>query len=115
MNHRFGYSNSTDSGTASPRRSLLAAAVLAGVTTLAFANVAQAADDGHPDLERITFYGIIDIGVAYQSHGTPLSQDWGNGLNYLIAKGSNKSITSIAPSGLGQSRLGVKGVEAIKR
>jgi predicted porin len=51
--------------------------------------------------------------VAYQPHGTPVSQDWGNGLNYLIAKASNKSITTVAPNGLGQSRLGVKGKEDI--
>ena len=111
MNHRFGYSNSTDSGTASPRRSLLAAAVLAGVTTLAFANVAQAADDGTLTWNGITFYGTIDVGVAYESHGTPLSQDFYPGLEYLISKNSNKSITTVAPSGLSQSKLGVKGKE----
>jgi predicted porin len=113
MNHRFGYSNSTDSGTASPRRSLLAAAVLAGVTTLAFANVAQAADDGTLTWNGITLYGTVDIGVAYQDHGAPLSQDFYPGLEYLISKNSNKSITSVAPSGLSQSKLGVKGKEAL--
>jgi predicted porin len=122
MNYCFGHSNSINSsiasGTAaiapagfSPRRSLLAAAVIAGVATAAFANVAQAADDGSLTWNGITLYGTVDIGVAYVSHGAPLSQDFYVGLPYLISKNSNKSITSVAPSGLSQSKLGVKGKE----
>ncbi|MDR3388467.1 MAG: porin [Rudaea sp.] len=119
MKHRFGHSNSADfraaaaaaSSGSSPRRSLLAAAVIAGVATAAFANSAQAADDGSLTWNGITLYGTVDIGVAYQTHGTPLSQDFYPGLEYLIAKNSNKSITSVAPNGLSQSKIGVKGKE----
>jgi predicted porin len=119
MNHRFGHSNPIAScATAaiapaafSPRRSLLAAAVIAGVATAAFANVAQAADDGTLTWNGITLYGAVDVGVAYQTHGTPLSQDFYPGLEYLVQKNSNKSITSVAPSGLSQSKIGVKGTE----
>ncbi len=35
------------------------------------------------------------------------------GLGYIISKNSNKPITSIAPNGLSQSRIGVKGTEKI--
>ena len=61
----------------------------------------------------ITLYGAFDIGVSYQSHGAPLSQDWFVGVQYLIDKKSNKSITSIAPNGLSQSKLGLRGKEAL--
>jgi len=74
---------------------------------------ALAADDGSLTWNGITLYGVLDIGVAYQTHGTPLSQDWFVGVEYLISKNSNKSITSVAPNGLSQSRIGVKGTEQI--
>src|SRR3984893_11349094 len=34
----------------------------------------------------ITLYGLVDMGVTYQSHGAPLSNTAGLGLNYLITK-----------------------------
>ncbi len=88
-------------------------AVVAAVTTAAFVNVAHAADDGSLTWNGITLYGVYDIGVAYQTHGTPLSQDWMVGLEYLISKNSNKSITSVAPNGLSQSIIGLNGTEEI--
>lgn len=94
-----------------PRRALLAAAVLASAATFGAPRAAHA--DDTLTWNGITFYGVYDIGVAYQNHGAPVSQDWGLGLNYLISKQSNKSITSVAPNGLSQSRLGIKGKEEI--
>ncbi len=92
----------------SARKSLLAAAVVAGI---AMSSSAMAADD--LTWNGVTLYGVVDVGVTYESHGAPLSQDWGNGLFYLISKASNKSITTISQSGLSQSRLGVRGTEAV--
>lgn len=95
------------------RKSSLALALLAGIAALACANTASADDDGSLTWNGITLYGVYDIGVAYQTHGTPLSQDWMVGLEYTISKNSNKPITSIAPDGLSQSRIGIKGIEQI--
>jgi predicted porin len=61
----------------------------------------------------ITLYGGLDIGVAYQSHGTPQNGTYGPGLEYLISKNSNRSLVSIAPNGLSYSNIGLKGVEPI--
>ena len=55
----------------------------------------------------ITLYGTVDIGVAYQNHGAPLSQDFYPTLQYMIGSSSNKSITTIASNGLSQSKVGV--------
>ena len=93
----------------SARRLVLAAAV----STLALAGPAHAADDQSLTWNGITLYGVYDIGVGYQSHGAPLSQDWFVGVQYLIDKKSNKSNTSLAPDGLSQSRLGLRGNEKI--
>ncbi|WP_249352565.1 MULTISPECIES: porin [unclassified Rudaea] len=87
--------------------------IAAGLALLvcAWAGVAHA--DDSLTWNGITLYGAFDIGVAYQSHGAPLSQDWFVGVQYLIAKNSNKSITSVAPNGLSQSKLGLRGNEAL--
>ena len=93
---------------ASARAATMAACIAAVVAT----NV-SAAEDGSLTWNGITFYGTYDIGIAHQTHGTPLSQDWFVGVQYLISKSSNKPITSVAPNGLSQSRLGLKGVEPV--
>jgi predicted porin len=61
----------------------------------------------------ITFYGRIDVGVTYETHGVPFNGAYPNGVEWLISKNSNRSLTSIAPNGLGQSFLGLKGDEPI--
>jgi predicted porin len=61
----------------------------------------------------ITLYGTIDMGVAYLSHGAPLSGQWGPGLPYFIQNFSNNSITSVAGNGLSQSKVGLSGVESL--
>ena len=61
----------------------------------------------------ITLYGDVDIGGTYQSHGTPLSDHFGPGLEYLIQKNSNHSNFSVAPNALSYTTLGLKGVEQL--
>ena len=73
---------------------------------------AQAADDD-VTLNGITIYGTIDLGVAYQTHGTPLSNVFGPGLEYLLQKNSNKALFSLAPNGMSQSNIGVRGSEQL--
>ena len=71
------------------------------------------ADDGSLTFHGITLYGALDIGVAYQSHGAPLSNSAGLGLEYLISKNSNRSRFSIAPNAMTTSNIGLKGTEEI--
>lgn len=61
----------------------------------------------------ITLYGTVDVGVAYMTHGAPLSQTWGPGLPYFIQNFSNHSLVSAAPNGLSQSKVGLSGVESL--
>jgi predicted porin len=61
----------------------------------------------------ITLYGTIDIGVAYLSHGAPLSPTYGAGLPFNLSSYSNHPITSLAPNGLSQSKIGLSGVEPL--
>ncbi len=120
MKFRSEYLTSTESRNAPAmsatrlpsRRSLLAAAIVVGAATLCASGGAHA-DDSSLTWNGITLYGVVDVGVAYQNHGTPLSQDFYPGLEYMISKNSNKSITSVAPNGLSQSKIGIKGTEQL--
>ena len=61
----------------------------------------------------VTLYGTVDLGMAYLTHGAPLSAYYGPGLPFLIQKFNNKPILSLAPNGLSQSKIGLSGVEPI--
>src|ERR1700726_3209332 len=71
------------------------------------------ADDGSLTWHGITLYGGIDMGLAYQTHGTPLSNSAGFGLGYLISKNSNKPYFGAAPNALSASNIGLKGNEEL--
>jgi predicted porin len=59
----------------------------------------------------ITVYGTIDAGVTWQSHGTPFNGTAAVGQEYLISKNSNRALWGLAPNGLSQSNIGIKGNE----
>ncbi|MEP7044692.1 MAG: porin [Dokdonella sp.] len=94
------------------KKTALASAFVA-VLAIAGAPAAQAADDGSLTWNGITLYGTLDVGVAYQNHGAPLSDDFYVGLDYLVSKNGRKSISAVAPSGLSQSKVGLKGTEPL--
>lgn len=88
-------------------------AVCALACALSHTASAGGTDNNSLSWNGITLYGTVDIGVAYQSHGAPLSQDMYTGVAYLITKNSNRSITSVASNGLSQSKIGLKGTESL--
>jgi predicted porin len=61
----------------------------------------------------ITLYGRFDYGAGYESHGAPFNGNYANGVNTLIKKNGRVSHVTIAPNGLGQSFVGLKGKEPI--
>ncbi len=89
--------------------------VLLGITARA-----QAGDPGDLSLKDpipdnltwhgVTLYGVIDLDYAYQTHGVPLGGPFYPGLEYNISgsKNANKPISSLAESGLEQSKVGLK-------
>ena len=97
----------------SPRRSIVSAAVLAGLALAGVGSVARAADDTSLTWNGITLYGTVDVGLTYQTHGAPLSQDFYPTLQYIVQSSSNKSITSVSSNGLSQSKIGLRGNEAL--
>jgi predicted porin len=61
----------------------------------------------------VTLYGTVDMGIAYLTHGAPLSSQWAPGLPYFVQAFSNHSYFGAAGNGLSQSRVGISGVEPL--
>jgi predicted porin len=61
----------------------------------------------------ITVYGTIDAGVTWASHGAPFNGTSAVGVDYLIQKYSNRSRWALAPNGLTNSNIGIKGKEPL--
>ena len=90
------------------KKSVLALAVLAGI---ALSGSAAAADD--LTWNGITLYGVVDVGLAYQNHGTPYTDSWYPGAEWMISKNSNKSVSGIVSNPMSQSRVGLRAKEEI--
>ena len=54
----------------------------------------------------ITFYGAIDAGFGWQSHGAPFDPRSTPGASYLVQKYSRSSRWDLAPNGLQNSFIG---------
>ncbi len=81
----------------------------AAIALLAGAAAARA--DDSVSLNGITFYGTIDVGIAYDTHGVPNSPIGSVSSYSLIQKQSNHANFGVTENGLSQSKLGVKGAE----
>jgi predicted porin len=97
-------------------RTLSTGALLAGCL-LAAAGVAQAqvatpADDSLT-YKGITLYGIVDIGLQYESHGAPFSDYFPAGSADIVQKNSDHAEVGATPSNLSQSRVGLQGIEPL--
>ncbi len=90
-------------------------AVCWGTGTLAQAQSAAPAPKADSSLSwnGITLYGIVDVGVQYQTHGVPISDYFPAGTESIIQKNSNGSILAVTPSNLSQSRIGLSGNEPL--
>jgi len=61
----------------------------------------------------ITLYGIVDLGLQYQTHGAPINDYFPAGSADIVQKNSNGSIFGVTPNNLSQSRIGLQGLEPI--
>src|ERR1700716_923398 len=86
----------------------------------AVAAVAQAqgapapkAPDSSLTWNGITLYGIVDVGLQYQTQGVAASDYFPAGTESIIQKNSNGSVMAITPNNLSQSRIGLSGNEPL--
>ena len=96
-------------------RALLAAGALT-VSLSAFAQ--QKTGPGIPEDQSlswhgITLYGVIDLGLQYQTHGAPLSDYRPSASGNIVQKNSRQSVFGVTPSNEGQNRVGLQGIEPL--
>jgi hypothetical protein len=56
----------------------------------------------------VRFYGTIDVGFGYQTHGAPFDPNFVTGASYFLQKMNRTPMWGLAPNGLGQSNVGVQ-------
>ena len=61
----------------------------------------------------ITFYGVMDIGVQYDTHSAPFTPYRPSASGNIVRQNSRQSVIGLTPSNMGQSRVGLQGTEAI--
>ena len=121
----MSYANATCDESASRTRRCRGIARVGGAWVLAaacwaVAAVAQAqsapapkAPDSSLTWNGITLYGIVDVGLQYQTQGVAASDYFPAGTESIIQKNSNGSVMAITPNNLSQSRIGLSGNEPL--
>jgi len=61
----------------------------------------------------ITVYGVVDIGLQYDTHGAPFSAYRPAASGNIVQKNSRGSVIGLTPSNMGQSRIGLQGNEPL--
>jgi predicted porin len=63
--------------------------------------------------QGITLYGVVDIGVQYDTHSAPFTPYRPSASGNIVRQNSGESVTGLTPSNMGQSRVGLQGIERL--
>jgi predicted porin len=61
----------------------------------------------------ITLYGVLDIGFQYDTHSAPFTPFRPAASGNIVRQNSYQSVSGLTPSNIGQSRVGLAGVEPL--
>ena len=61
----------------------------------------------------ITLYGVIDVGVQYDTHGAPFTPYRPAASGNIVRQNDSRSVIGLTPSNMGQSRVGLQGIEPL--
>lgn len=92
---------------------LVAALSAAGLAHAQTAAAPASAADNSLTWHGITLYGTIDIGLQYESHGAPFSDYYTPASTNIVQKDSRESVFGATGSNVGQSKIGLRGLEPI--
>src|SRR5271170_5397111 len=63
--------------------------------------------------QGITLYGVVDIGFQYDTHSAPFTPYRPAASGNIVRQNGYQSVTGLTPSNMGQSRVGLQGVEPL--
>lgn len=63
--------------------------------------------------QGITLYGVVDVGIQYDTHSAPFSPYRPAASGNIVRSNSAGSVTGLTPSNMGQSRIGLQGNEPL--
>ena len=95
-----------------------ALALFSAMTASVPALAQQKTGPGVPSDDRltwqgITLYGVIDIGLQYDTHSAPFTPYRPSASGNIVRQNSNGSVIGLTPSNMGQSRVGLQGIEPL--
>src|ERR1700733_3972263 len=61
----------------------------------------------------ISLYGVIDIGVQYDTHSAPFTPYRPSASGNIVRQNGQQSVIGLTPSNMGQSRVGLQGTEVL--
>ncbi|HEY6620604.1 MAG TPA: porin [Steroidobacteraceae bacterium] len=64
-------------------------------------------------MQGITLYGVIDVGLQYDTHSAPFSSYRPAASGNIVRQNSLGSAIGLTPSNIGQSRVGLQGIEPL--
>src|SRR5579859_4563167 len=104
---------------AKPTRLLLCGLALAGALSVSVPAIAQQktgpgiTGDDSLTWHGITLYGVVDLGLKYDTHSAPFTPYRPAASGNIVRQNSRQSVTGLAPSNMGQSRVGLQGIETL--
>jgi predicted porin len=61
----------------------------------------------------VTLYGVIDVGVQYDTHSAPFTAYRPAASGNIVRQNDHQSVIGFTPSNMGQSRIGLQGIEPL--
>jgi predicted porin len=61
----------------------------------------------------ITLYGVIDVGIQYDTHSAPFTAYRPAASGNIVRQNDYRSVIGLTPSNMGQSRVGLQGIEPL--
>jgi predicted porin len=114
---KMGFKGSTFKGPGALKRECCALIMLSALAAVP-AIAQQKTGPGVPPDDSltwhgITLYGVIDIGLQYDTNGAPFSDYRPAASANIVQKNSRQSVFGATPSNMGQSRVGLQGAEPL--
>ncbi len=63
--------------------------------------------------QGITLYGVLDVGLQYDTHSAPFTPYRPAAGGNIARQNSRQSVLGVTPSNMGQSRIGLQGIEPL--